>query len=56
MFVAPDGFELSPANQGGDDAADSDADENGKTPCTDLEPGENRAAFFGSYSICFLNL
>ncbi len=43
MFVAPDGFELSLANQGGDDTVDSDADANGKTACTVLAPGENNS-------------
>ena len=40
-FELPDGFEFSPADQGGDDAADSDAGDDGRTPCTDLAPGEN---------------
>ncbi|MFK7782106.1 SdrD B-like domain-containing protein, partial [Psychroserpens sp.] len=39
-FVTPNGFEVSPANQGGDDANDSDAGEDGQTECIDLEPGE----------------
>ena len=56
MFVAPDGFELSPANQGGDDAADSDADANGKTPCTDLAPGENNTTLdAGVFLPCDIN-
>ncbi|NNL08000.1 MAG: T9SS type A sorting domain-containing protein, partial [Croceitalea sp.] len=40
-FVLPTGYERSPANQGGDDATDSDAGADGRTPCTDLAPGEN---------------
>ena len=40
-FELPEGFEFSPADQGGDDANDSDAGDNGRTPCTDLAPGEN---------------
>ena len=56
MFVAPDGFELSPADQGGDDTADSDADENGKSPCTDLEPGENNTTLdAGIFLPCDIN-
>ncbi|NEQ41559.1 MAG: hypothetical protein F6K40_37345, partial [Okeania sp. SIO3I5] len=37
----PDGFEFTDANQGSDDAADSDADANGVTPIVTLAPGEN---------------
>ena len=40
-FELPDGYEFSSANQGGNDATDSDAGANGRTPCTDLEPGQN---------------
>lgn len=41
-FVAPGGYSFSPADQGGDDALDSDADPlTGKTACTTLDPGEN---------------
>ena len=40
-FELPDGYEFSPADAGGDDALDSDAGADGRTPCTDLTPGEN---------------
>ncbi|MDT0622981.1 SdrD B-like domain-containing protein, partial [Croceitalea vernalis] len=40
-FELPDGYEFSPVDQGADDTADSDAGEDGRTPCTDLAPGEN---------------
>eukprot|EP00903_Cladosiphon_okamuranus_P000629 g627.t1 len=41
-FTAPAGFEATPANQGGDDALDSDADETtGQTGVITLESGEN---------------
>ncbi|MCH9670195.1 MAG: carboxypeptidase regulatory-like domain-containing protein [Gammaproteobacteria bacterium] len=43
QFVVPAGFELSPLNQGGDDATDSDADPSmgGMTATTTLASGEN---------------
>jgi protocatechuate 3,4-dioxygenase beta subunit len=52
-FVAPNGFDPSPANAGGDDALDSDADPNtGRTATINLESGENDltndAGFFRS--------
>ncbi|NRD19919.1 hypothetical protein HNV08_07660, partial [Winogradskyella eckloniae] len=40
-FEVPTGYELSPANHGGNDSNDSDAGSNGRTSCIDLEPGEN---------------
>ncbi|WP_350287972.1 SdrD B-like domain-containing protein, partial [uncultured Croceitalea sp.] len=40
-FELPDGFAFSPVDAGGDDANDSDAGMDGRTPCTDLDPGEN---------------
>jgi hypothetical protein len=41
-FVAPDGFEFTTANQGGDDAVDSDANPTtGLTQTVTLESGEN---------------
>ncbi|WP_172435808.1 SdrD B-like domain-containing protein, partial [Sediminicola luteus] len=40
-FVLPTGYVRSPANQGGNDATDSDAGANGRTDCIDLDPGEN---------------
>ncbi len=39
-FVIPDGWMLSPQDQGGDDALDSDADATGNTICTTLDAGE----------------
>ncbi|MCZ7639774.1 MAG: SpaA isopeptide-forming pilin-related protein [Verrucomicrobia bacterium] len=39
--LAPDGYVLSPQDQGSDDALDSDADANGLMACTTLEPGEH---------------
>ena len=36
----PAGTEFTIANQGGDDALDSDADTNGHAACTTLDPGE----------------
>ncbi|MEL7425764.1 MAG: SdrD B-like domain-containing protein, partial [Bacteroidota bacterium] len=52
-FTAPAGFNPSPANQGGDDTVDSDADETtGESPVVTLESGENNptidAGFFGN--------
>ena len=42
MFNAPDGFVFSPANQGDDDASDSDANSsNGKSQVVSLSEGEN---------------
>lgn len=41
-FVAPEGDEFSPMDQGSDDAVDSDADPTtGLTACTTLDAGEN---------------
>lgn len=41
-FVAPEGMDFSPMDQGSDDAVDSDADvTTGLTACTTLESGEN---------------
>ncbi|QCW99304.1 hypothetical protein FGM00_03945 [Aggregatimonas sangjinii] len=37
----PADFVTSPADQGGDDAADSDVDEDGVSDCVELSPGEN---------------
>jgi hypothetical protein len=39
-FYAPDGLVFSPADQGSDDALDSDAGAMGQTVCTTLSPGE----------------
>ena len=39
-FIAADGSVLSTANQGVDDAADSDAGAGGFTGCYELSPGE----------------
>jgi protocatechuate 3,4-dioxygenase beta subunit len=39
-FVAPAGYTISPQDQGGDDAADSDAAPTGMTAFTDLSAGE----------------
>jgi len=39
-FDIPDGWMLSPQDQGSDDAIDSDADMNGFTVCTELVAGE----------------
>jgi len=40
-FIAPESYAISPQDQGGDDANDSDADlVTGKTICTTLDPGE----------------
>ncbi|MCP4539016.1 MAG: DUF11 domain-containing protein [Chloroflexi bacterium] len=40
--VAPPNYIISPQDQGGDDAVDSDADSvTGQTTCTTLDPGEN---------------
>jgi hypothetical protein len=36
----PADYVFSAANQGGDDSADSDADQNGQTACVELESGE----------------
>ncbi|MBN1177984.1 MAG: VCBS repeat-containing protein [Anaerolineae bacterium] len=42
LFTAPAGYYLSPQNQGGDDATDSDANTStGRTATTTLVPGEN---------------
>lgn len=41
QIVIPDGYTLSPQDQGADDAKDSDADASGAMICTTLEPGEN---------------
>lgn len=41
QFVLPSGYAYSPLDQGGNDAADSDAGAEGMTICTTLEPGEN---------------
>ncbi|WP_172435856.1 SdrD B-like domain-containing protein, partial [Sediminicola luteus] len=40
-FVLPNGYVFSPANQGGNDATDSDVAANGRTGCIDLDPNEN---------------
>ncbi len=40
-FELPTGYSFSPKDQGGDDAKDSDADVNGETVCTTLDPGED---------------
>jgi len=40
-FIEPEGYEISPQDQGSDDAVDSDADPiTGRTICTNLEPNE----------------
>ncbi len=40
-FIKPEGYTISPQDQGADDAVDSDADQTtGKTVCTTLDPGE----------------
>ena len=51
MFNLPDGFVFSPANQGDNDATDSDANpENGKSQIVTLSPGENnRTVDAGGY-------
>ncbi len=41
VFTPPIGYTVSPANQGGDDAADSDADATGRTATTTITPGES---------------
>jgi len=50
VFGQPDGFSSSPQDAGGDDTADSDADENGQTECVELGPDEDNedldAGFF----------
>ncbi|MEL6656096.1 MAG: SdrD B-like domain-containing protein [Bacteroidota bacterium] len=55
-FTAPAGLNPSPANEGGDDTVDSDADETtGESPVVNLESGENDptidAGFFGNASL-----
>jgi uncharacterized repeat protein (TIGR01451 family) len=40
MFVAPNGYMLSPSNQGNDDGLDSDGDSNGMTQSVTLTSGE----------------
>jgi hypothetical protein len=40
-FIAPESYDISPQDQGADDAKDSDADPaTGRTTCTTLDPGE----------------
>jgi hypothetical protein len=40
-FIAPESYDISPQDQGADDAVDSDADPvTGRTICTTLDPGE----------------
>ncbi|MBK8472485.1 MAG: carboxypeptidase regulatory-like domain-containing protein [Sphingobacteriales bacterium] len=41
VFGAPSGYDASPANQGGDDATDSDAGVGGQSHTTTLSPGEH---------------
>jgi uncharacterized repeat protein (TIGR01451 family) len=41
QFTPPSGYISSPANQGGNDAADSDADATGRTAITTITPGES---------------
>ncbi|MFK7833783.1 MAG: SdrD B-like domain-containing protein, partial [Winogradskyella sp.] len=56
QFIAPNGFEISPANQGGNDANDSDSNANGLTACIDLEPGENNPTIdAGIFLPCVIN-
>ncbi|MCH2081055.1 MAG: PKD domain-containing protein, partial [Saprospiraceae bacterium] len=55
-FIKPNGFTPTPSNQGGDDALDSDADENtGQTGLINLESGEtddtNDAGFYRPASL-----
>ena len=52
-FIAPDGFVVSPQDQGGNDASDSDAGEDGRTDCVELGPGENNPTIdAGVYEPC----
>jgi hypothetical protein len=41
VFTPPSGYAISPVDQGGDDAADSDADATGRTATTTITPGES---------------
>lgn len=53
MVNAPAGYTISPANQGGDDAKDSDINANGMTPQVTLKSGEyNLTLDAGLYKPC----
>ena len=52
VFTLPSGYSFSAANQGSDDAKDSDADATGKTACVTLAGGDNNTTLDAGISQC----